>query len=80
MPSLVDRLRQGFVAYGCSNLNSIKVEQPEEMNAYGAGLKAAINSMKSLNLKNEEILLRTKSFRFLLIFYNAYHKKDTFTS
>ena len=42
MPSLVDRLRQGFVAYGCSNLNLIKVEQPEEMNAYGAGLKAAI--------------------------------------
>ena len=42
MPYLVDRLRQGFVEYGCSNLNSIKVEQPEEMNAYGAGLKAAI--------------------------------------
>ena len=42
MPSLVDRLKQGFVEYGCSNLNWIKVEQPEEMNAYGAGLKAAI--------------------------------------
>eukprot|EP00943_MAST-04B_sp_MAST-4B-sp1_P008388 g8388.t1 len=42
MPSLVSSVKKCFIDAGCIKLNVIKVEQPEEMNAYGAGLKAAI--------------------------------------
>ena len=42
MPSLVGGVKKCFMDAGCTDLKVIEIEQPEEMNAYGAGLKAAI--------------------------------------
>ena len=50
MPSLVSGVKKCFMDAGCTDLKVIEIEQPEEMNVYGAGLKAAIK----LNEINEE--------------------------
>ena len=50
MPSLVSGVKKCFIDAGCTDLNVIEIEQPDEMNVYGAGLKAAIK----LNEINEE--------------------------